>query len=152
MAIIRQVAELRLMSARQIQAIHFPASEHDNEAAGTRARQRVLKRLCRERLLTALERRVGGVRAGSVGLVLALGPSGSGCSRAAALGVATYEPTLRFFDHTLAVSQLVVDVSVASRLGLLDLLDCQAEPRCWREFAGMGGRRLLRPDAFLVAW
>ena len=44
LAIIRQVAELRLMSARQIQAIHFPDSEHDNESAATRARQRVLKR------------------------------------------------------------------------------------------------------------
>lgn len=149
MAIIRQVAELRLMSARQIQAIHFSASEHDNEAAGTRARQRVLKRLRRERLLSALERRVGGVRAGSVGLVLTLGPVGQ---RVLAIGPRrrTYEPTLRFFDHTLAVSQVVVDVTVASRLGLLDLLDWQAEPRCWRQFAGIGGRRLLRPDAFLV--
>ncbi len=76
MAIIRQVADLRLMSARQIQAIHFPDSEHDNEPAATRARQRVLARLCRDRLLTPLERRVGGVRAGSAGLVLALGPVG----------------------------------------------------------------------------
>jgi hypothetical protein len=150
MAIIRQVAELRLMSARQIQAIHFSASEHDNEAAGTRARQRVLKRLCRERLLSALERRVGGVRAGSVGLVLTLGPVGQRVLAAGGPRRRTYEPTLRFFDHTLAVSQLVVDVMVASRLGLLDLLDVQAEPRCWRQFSGMGGRRLLRPDAFVV--
>jgi hypothetical protein len=150
MAIIRQVAELRLMSARQIQAIHFPASDHDNEAAGTRARQRVLKRLCRERLLSALERRVGGVRAGSAGLVLTLGPVGQRVLAVGGPRRRAYEPTLRFFDHTLAVSQLVVDVSVASRLGLLDLLDWQAEPHCWRQFSGIGGRGLLRPDAFLV--
>ena len=151
MAIIRQVACLRLMSARQIQAVHFPVVEHDSESAATRARQRVLARLIRERLLIRLERRIGGVRAGSVGLVLALGPLGQRVLALDGPRRRSYEPGLRFFDHTSAVSQLVVDVTVASRRGLLDLLDAQAEPRCWREFSGVGGgRRLVRPDAFLA--
>ncbi len=138
------------MSARQIQAVHFSDAEHDSRQAATRARQRVLARLIRERLLIRLERRIGGVRAGSTGFVLALGPIGQ---RVLALDGArrrSYEPTLRFFDHTLAVSQLVVDVATASSRGLLDVLDCQAEPRCWRQFSGPGGRRLLRPDTFLA--
>ena len=150
LAIMRQVAELRLMSARQIQAVHFPNAEHDNERAATRARQRVLGRLIRERLLTCLERRIGGVRAGSAGFVLALGPVGQ---RVLALDNSrrrAYEPTLRFVDHTLAVSQLVVDVAVASHRGWLDVLDVQAEPRCWRALSGMDRRRVLRPDAYLV--
>ncbi|MGC2374933.1 MAG: replication-relaxation family protein [Solirubrobacteraceae bacterium] len=150
LAIIRQVGELRLMSARQIQALHFPASEHDNDCAATRARQRVLARLCGERLLLGLERRIGGVRAGSAGLVLALGPVGQrviGLDRARRR---TYEPGWRFFDHTLAVSQLMVDVHVAARTSLLDVLDAQAEPRCWRAVAGMSGRLVLRPDTFLA--
>jgi len=41
-------------------------------------------------------------------------------------------------------------VSVAARRGVLDLLDCQAEPTSWREFPGLGGRRWLRPDMFLA--
>jgi hypothetical protein len=150
LSVIRQVAELRLMSARQIQALHFPDAEHDNEQAATRARQRVLERLTRERLLIRLERRIGGVRAGSAGFVLALGSVGQRVLASDGPRRRSYEPTLRFVDHTLAVAQLIVDVTVASRRGLLDLLDVQAEPRCWREFSGMGGRRLLRPDAFLV--
>ena len=150
MAVIRQVAELRLMSARQIQAIHFAASEHENEQAATRARQRVLERLKRERLLIRLERRIGGIRAGSAGFVLALGPIGQRVLATPGPRRRSHEPTLRFVDHTLAVSQLVVDLSVASRKGWLDIIDCQAEPRCWRQFSGMGGRRLLRPDAFLA--
>ncbi len=150
MAIIAQVAELRLMSGRQIQAIHFPGSEHDNEQAAIRARQRVLERLCRERLLIHLERRIGGVRAGSAGLVLALGPVGQRVLALYRPRRRSYEPTLRFVDHTLALSQLVVDVTVAARQGSLDVLDAQAEPRSWREFSGPGGRRLLRPDAFLA--
>jgi hypothetical protein len=149
LGVIRQVAELRLMSARQIQAIHFPTGEHDNEQAATRARQRVLARLTRERLLIRLDRRIGGVRAGSAGLVLALGPVGQRVLALEGPRRRSYEPTLRFLDHTLAASQLVVDVTVASRGGLLDVLDCQAEPRCWRQFSGMGGRRVLRPDAFM---
>ncbi len=150
MAIIAQVAELRLMSARQIQAIHFPGSEHDNEQAAIRARQRVLERLCRDRLLIRLDRRIGGIRAGSAGLVLALGPVGQRVLARLGSRRRSYEPTLRFVDHTLAIAQLVVDVSLAARQGSLDVLDTQAEPRCWREFSGPGGRRLLRPDAFLA--
>jgi Replication-relaxation len=150
MDIIRQVAGLRLMSARQIQAIHFPDGLHDNPAAATRARQRVLARLIRERLLIQLERRIGGVRAGSVGFVLALGPIGQRLLAANGPRRRSYEPTLRFVDHTLAIGQLMVDVTIASRQGLLDLLEAQAEPDCWREFGGIGGRRWLRPDAFLA--
>lgn len=150
LAIIRQVARLRLMSARQIQAVHFPDSEHDNEQAATRARQRVLARLTRERLLTRLERRIGGVRAGSAGFVLALGLVGQRVLALDGPRRRSYEPTYRFVDHTLAIAQLIVNVTLASRQGLVDVLDCQAEPRCWRQFSGPGGRRLLRPDAFLA--
>jgi hypothetical protein len=149
LAILRQVAELRLMSARQIQAIHFPTTAHLNEAAATRARQRVLTRLTRERLLSPLQRRVGGVRAGSAGLVLALGPIGQRVLTPNGSRRRAYEPTVRFFDHTLAASQLAVDLNVAARRGLVELLSFQAEPESWREFAGLGGRRMLRPDAFV---
>ncbi|HEY4810761.1 MAG TPA: replication-relaxation family protein [Solirubrobacteraceae bacterium] len=149
LAIIRQVAELRLMSARQIQAVHFPAAEHDNEQAATRARQRVLERLTRERLLIRLDRRIGGVRAGSAGFVLALGPIGQRVLAVDGPRRRAYEPTLRFVDHTLAIAQLVVDLTVAARRGVVDVLACEAEPRSWREFGGMGGRRWLHPDAFV---
>jgi hypothetical protein len=150
MGIIRQVAELRLMSARQIQAIHFPSSNHESESAATRARQRVLARLCRERLLAALERRVGGVRAGSAGLVLVLGPVGQRVLTSGGPRRRAYEPTMRFFDHTLATSQLAVDLTLAARHGSIELLALRAEPQSWREFADMSGRRWLRPDAFVV--
>jgi hypothetical protein len=150
MSVIQQVADLRLMSARQIQAIHFPSSEHRSESAATRARQRVLARLCRDRLLTPLERRVGGVRAGSAGLVLALGPVGQRVLISGGPRRRAYEPTMRFFDHTLAIAQLAVDLTLAARHGLVELLALQAEPESWREFAAMSGRRWLRPDAFVV--
>jgi hypothetical protein len=148
--IVRQVAELRLMSARQIQALHFPTDEHDNERAATRARQRVLTRHCRERLLIPLARRIGGIRAGSAGLVVVLGPVGQRVLGLDGPRRRASEPTLRFFDHTLATGQLVVDVRLAARQGQLDVLEAQAEPACWRTFAGLGGRQVLRPDLFMA--
>jgi hypothetical protein len=150
LAIIRQVAELRLMSARQIQTSHFPSIDHDNESAATHARQRVLARLTRERLLIRLDRQIGGIRAGSAGFVFALGPIGQRVLAINGPRRRSYEPTLRFVDHTLAVSQLVVDIQAAARDRLLDILDIQAEPACWRDFSSIGGRRLLRPDAFMA--
>jgi hypothetical protein len=151
LAILRQVAELRLMSARQIQAVHFGEAAHGNVQAATRARQRVLERLTRDGLLTRLERRIGGVRAGSAGFILGLGGIGQRVLALDGSRRRAYEPSYRFVDHTLAVSQLIVDVMVSERRGLLDLLVSEVEPKCWREFAGLGGgRRLLRPDAFFV--
>ena len=150
LAVIRHVAELRLMSARQIQALHFPASEHLGDRAATRARQRVLARLCRDRLLIALTRRIGGVRAGSAGLVLALGPVGQRVLAVGGSRQRAYEPSWHFVDHTLAIAQVVVDVRLAARAGTLDALEIQAEPTCWRTFPGMGARLVLRPDGFLA--
>jgi hypothetical protein len=150
LGVLRQVAELRLMSARQIQAIHFPTAEHGSESAATRARQRAVARLIRERLLSYLTRRIGGVRAGSAGLVLALGVVGQRVLSLDGPRRRSYEPTSRFVDHTLAAAQLWVDLTLAVRAGRLELLKHQAEPRCWREFAAFGGRRWLRPDAFMA--
>ena len=146
-AIVGQVAELRLMSARQIQAIHFPAEQRQSgELAATRARQRALERLARERLLTRLERRIGGVRAGSAAFIFALGPVGQRLLDLDGGRRRAYEPTARFVDHTLASAQLVVDLTLAQRNGRLELLACQPEPRCWRTFSRLGARFMLRPD------
>ena len=145
-----QVAELRLMSTRQIRAIHFPDSDHDNELAAARAGQRDLSRLVRDRVLVRLQRRVGGVRAGSSGFIYGLGPLGQRILEIEGPRRRYHEPTLRFLDHMLTVSQLVVDMTLAARLGEFDVLSCQAEPRCHREFSGFGGRTLLRPDLFVA--
>jgi Replication-relaxation len=148
-AIVRQVAELRLVSARQIQAVHFPSYEHGSASAATRARQRTLARLIHERVLLCLARRIGGVRAGSAGLVLRLGPVGQRLLALDGPRQRVYEPSARFVDHTLAIAQLVVDVTAAARSGRLDLLDVHSEPQSWRVFSDVSGRRVLRPDAFL---
>lgn len=149
LAIVSQVADLRLMSARQIEALHFRAEDHASKAAAARTSRRVLERLTRDRLLRRLERRVGGVYAGSAGFVYALGTAGQRLLELDQPRPRLREPSKLFVEHTLAVSQLVTDLTLADRSGDLDLLTVEAEPGCWRPIPGLE-RRVLRPDLFVA--
>jgi len=148
-AIVEQVGQLRLMSAAQIGSLHFLPESPDGEAAAHRNRRRTLAWLTTERLLVRIGRRVGGVRAGSTGYVYALGPVGQRLIELGGPRRRFREPSAAFADHTLAVSQLVVDLTLAARHGHCELLAVEAEPKCWRTLTGLGGRLTLRPDLFV---
>lgn len=150
MAIVHQVAELRLISAGQLRALHFPKQAHESEAAAVRSCNRVLKRLSSDRVLARLERRIGGRRAGSASYIYALGTAGHRLLAMDRPRPRSYEPTARFADHTLAVAQIVVDATIADRAGALDLAGYQAEPACWRRYSRSGARAVLRPDLLLA--
>lgn len=149
LAIIGQVANLRLMTGRQIEAVHFPVGEHETAAAAARAARRCLERLACQRLLVRLDRRIGGIRAGSLSFVYALGPVGHRVLQRSDARPRYREPSAIFVDHTLGVAQLVIDLTEAARRDELDLLGCQAEPRCWRQFTSTSGLTVLRPDLFV---
>lgn len=148
-AIVWQVGELRLMSGRQVEAVHFPTEQHATAATAARHCRRVLERLVRERLLVRLERQVGGLRAGSQTFIYGLGPIGYRLLHKDGTRLRTYEPGLAFVGHQLAVTQLVVDLIVASHRGQLEFLGVQGEPACWRSVPSIG-RAILRPDLFLM--
>ena len=149
-AVLGQVAELRLMTTGQIRSIFFAADEHPSAVAASRSCHRCLERLTQWRALQRLERQVGGVHGGSAMAVFALGPVGQRLLNLHGPRRRFREPSSSFVDHTLAVSQLVVDLALAARRGAVDLLSVQAEPRCWRTFTGPSGRVLLRPDAYVA--
>lgn len=149
LAIIGQVADLRLMSARQIEVLHFTEADHQTHLAAARACRRVLERMVQRRLLIRLDRRVGGVRAGSASYVYGLGPIGQ---RVLAVGGARLrfrEPSPFFTDHTLAITQLVVDLHLAARKKALELLALDPEPACWRRYGGSFGMVTLKSDLYL---
>ncbi len=53
-----------------------------------------------------------------------------------------------FVAHAIAVTQLLVDLTLAERAGDLELLNFDAEPRCWRRFRTRSGETVtLKPDA-----
>jgi hypothetical protein len=67
--LLGHVATMRLASVAQLQRLHGVAG-----AAAVRRFRRLLARLTEKRLLGRLERRIGGVRAGSAGFVYRLDP------------------------------------------------------------------------------
>jgi hypothetical protein len=149
LAIVRGVNELRLMTAAHISALHFGPERHESPGAASRACRRCLAQLSAERLLVRAGRRVGGVRAGSSGFIYALGPVGQRLIELDGPRRRFREPSATFADHTLAVSQLVVDLTIAARAGRCELLGFEGEPTCWRAAGGASGRQILRPDLFV---
>src|SRR5919201_3556900 len=116
--VIGSVAEQRFLTTRQIEALHF--ADHASDLAGARVCRRVLARLTEERLLARLQRRVGGVRAGSASFVYALGPVGGRLLDGQRRRIT--EPSTTFLAHTLAVAQAHVELSQAARHAQLELV------------------------------
>ena len=152
LAVVGDLDRLRLASVKQLERLHFTA---DSPKANARQAQRTLARLTELRVVVRLERRVGGVRAGSRGSVYALDVAGqrlaSACGPAGGVRIRRpWTPAAVFVAHQLAVSELYVRLAETARRLPLEVLAFDAEPACWRTFAGLGGgRTVLKPDAFL---
>lgn len=75
LAVLRSVAEHRYLTTGQVEGFHFTG--HATAATGRSVTRRMLRRLSALRILTHLDRRIGGVRAGSASFVWRVGPVGS---------------------------------------------------------------------------
>jgi hypothetical protein len=150
LAIIIRLGELRLMTTRQLELLHFDAADFASDLSARRVARRVLERLARQRFLVRLSRRIGGVTAGSSGYIYALGPLGARILRAETGRRHYREPSERFVEHTLAISSQVVEFELAERHSRLEVIELQTEPRCWRQFGSFQGNYVLRPDLFVA--
>jgi hypothetical protein len=150
--IVETLDLLRLASGEQLARLHFPNGER---STNPRKARRTLRRLTDVRVLTRLDRSVGGERAGSAGFIYALDVAGQRLASASgpAGGKRTrrpWTPGAAFVSHQLAVTELFVRLTEHCRRDKAQLLDFWAEPLCWRRFAGLGGARVtLKPDAFV---
>jgi hypothetical protein len=145
------LAHARLLSGAQLDRL-LGEPGLSPETVG-RVRRRIMARLVALGLVTMLNRRVGGIRAGSVGHVYALTTAGH---RLLAILSGQPEPARHqpvrapgelFLHHTLAVSGVYVDLIENSRGGVFSVHTFTTEPDCWHP-AGNGAR--LRPDAYTV--
>lgn len=149
--IISDLARVRVLTGDQLTRLHF----YDlSPGSRDRARRRVLERLAETDLVATLERRIGGARAGSAGLAYALGVAGQhvmplldGDALPAKRPRHPWTPSRLFLAHTLAVTELYVQLAEAARAGAADLVTYHAEPDSWVP-DGLGG--WLKPDAYLV--
>jgi hypothetical protein len=152
LAVLRSLAALGLMTTGHVQRLHFYEGSDLTQA---RRARRSLERLHARQLVTRLERRIGGDRAGSAGHVYRAATTGrrllglpgvlGGRNRRLA------EPSPHKTGHVLAVTELAVTLHEAHRAGQLDLVRFETEPASWREWTGPAGdTRHVRPDAFAV--
>jgi hypothetical protein len=146
-SLLSDVANLNLMSGRQIQQLHYPSSE-----AGRRLARVDLARLTDLQVLARLERVIGGQRAGSSGYVYALGVAGQRLTQTHTRRYRRpWTPLPNHLRHALAVSELYVELRQRESPEGWQLSTFDAEPTSWRPFYGPGGARAtLKPDAFVV--
>jgi len=153
--LLRNVEKFRLLSTNHIQRLHFDPV-HPTPTASARACIRTLSRLRDALVLKALERRIGGARAGSAGFVWYIGAAGERILQSldppVVSGRRNYrEPSRHFVEHTLAISELAVRTIEAERQGGLEVLEVQAEPASWQQSLSRFGTALtLKPDLLLV--
>jgi hypothetical protein len=150
LAVVNSVDLYRYLTTRQIESLHF--YDHASPLTGARTCRRVLERLSRDGLLWRLDRRIGGVRAGSASYVYGLGLMGHRVlHQGQEARSRKREPSTEFLDHTLAVSQLAVDLHEKEREGAIRVHHIDPEPHCWRTFSrGLEGAETLRPDLYAV--
>ena len=152
--ILSSVRGFRFLTTRQIARQHF--GNMDRTGAVPRSANLALVRLRELGMLTNLERRIGGVRAGSGGFVWQLTERGDRVL-AKHLGqtprgrTRPHEPGTSFLDHTLAIAEVVLTLQEAASSGRITLSKIEPEPDCWRSYLGPGGVALtLKPDIAAV--
>jgi Replication-relaxation len=149
-AILTDLERVRVLTGAQLQRLHFASIE-----AGARARdrRRVLQRLTDLDLVFTLDRRIGGIRAGSAGHVYTLTPAGrrlQALQRGQQLTKRLRRartPGAPFLNHALAISDIYVTLVEASRINDFHVSRFESEPACWHP---IGNGRYLHPDAYLV--
>jgi hypothetical protein len=152
--ILRSLTAHPFLTTLHIQRLHF--TDHASISSGSRICRRVLSRLAAIRAVRHLERRIGGVRAGSASFVWRLGPVGERLLQRALGGadgprLRRKEPSLHHLDHCLAVAETHIRLLEAGRAHAPELLRLQTEPICWRPYATFGGgRAVLKPDLYAV--
>jgi hypothetical protein len=142
------VADHRFLTTGQLEQFVF--TTHSSPGSAARTARQVLSRLERSLLLSHLERRVGGVRAGSSGHIWQLTSGAARLLRDEGLTFRKPEPSPRFLLHCLAVGDVHL-VLRSLRGELITDIEVQVEPASWRNFTGPGGEhRSLQPDLAAV--
>ena len=141
--VLRDIEARRYMTSGQICRLRFGTAGTPGSAQ--RIANRVLNRLKGHGLIEHLKRRIGGVKGGSGDYIWALTPAGFRLLHldddlSIRYG---FEPSQRFAEHTLAVTEL--DMQLRSIQGIA-VVEVQFEPDSWRDC----GQRSLKPDLYAI--
>jgi hypothetical protein len=148
-AVLCSLKMCQYLKTNQIGMLHF--GNTPNTTAGLRAANRTLTKLYKLGLIQPLKRRIGGVRAGSTSYVWSLNMAGTELLRLNGKAPAqsrkrVAEPTYIFLNHTLAVSELYVQLRTRT-----NLIKAEFEPDCWRTYNNCFGVSVtLKPDLYAI--
>lgn len=145
------VAAHRFATTTQLSRLTAP--EYASPASALRQTQRHLASLAQQRLLTSLERRVGGWQGGSAVTIWATTTRGH--RRVAAdegegevpRRQRPREVSTTFLDHLLAITEVRTSIEEAVRQEADTEATVALEPECWRTALSPSGQvQVLRPD------
>lgn len=150
----RDWALLRLLSrhcyatTKQLQRRLF--TDHATPSAATRATVRVLDRLLQQRLVTRLERKIGGHTRGSASYIWHLDAAGERLTRRDGGSRRRFtDPSLPFLDHCLQVTETAVVLHELTSASNLRLTKLEIETEAWRSFLTRHGiATILKPDLY----
>ncbi len=151
--ILQSIFDHRFLTTRQICRLHF--WDHASYGSAIRACTRVLTRLHGHRLIYRLERPIGGNGGGSSSNVWGIDAAGDRLMKSANAETGkrsrSFEPSPLFLMHTLAVSEVRVELEELARTNAIELVRVTTEPHNWRYFLGRSGSTVaLKPDLFAV--
>ena len=138
--------------ATTTQLARLTAPEYASSASALRQTQRHLASLAQQRLLTSLERRVGGWQGGSAVTIWAATTRGQ---RLVAADEGEEVPrrqrprevSTTFLDHLLAITEVRTSIEEAVRQEADTEAAVALEPDCWRTALSPSGQvQVLRPD------
>lgn len=158
-SILQALQKCRYLTTAQIKVLHFTDSA--THPAALRAANRCLEKLKGYGLIEALKRRIGGVRAGSSAFIWHLTEAGRKLLHSVQKGSAgpndppprkrAFQPSPQFLTHTLAVSEVYVQLHLLGCDKAIELVAAELEPECWRGYNNRDGKLVaVKPDIFAV--
>ena len=140
--------------ATTTQLARLTALEYASPASALRQTQRHLASLAQQRLLTSLERRIGGWQGGSAVTIWAATTRGqrlvaaeNGEDEEVSRRQRPREVSTTFLDHLLAITEVRTSIEEAVRQEADTEAAVALEPDCWRTALSPSGQvQVLRPD------
>jgi len=148
--VLHSISECRYLTTKQIKRLYYIQSK--SEPANMRRANRSMIKLWDYGLVRPLDRRIGGVRAGSGSYVWQITSAGIKVllDNEDTTRKRNREPTSAFLLHTLMVSEVYIGLIKLSRDSIVGIEDIQLEPQCWRTYTSASSENYLKPDLYAV--
>lgn len=153
-SILNFLNQARFATTRQLARLFF--SDSPTTETSIRRTNFAVQRLKQAGLISHLERRIGGVRAGSASYVWQITFQGlkllKGKDNSIALRYKNqYEPSQHHVEHTLAITEIFIEtIEVCRNSNSISLENFSFEPTSWRDYQKLSGVGItLKPDAYL---